>query len=148
MTRGPRTRGPSVRLCRIGRPLRHIAVLRAGEVALRRSCVWYVRWGAMLLTERGGCGRPIGLLLVSSSWCLRLLVCAFHPFYRSLSQSYHEFQLPSRCSYLLQVRPFEYRPLRCLFPYRFLRLCFLLRACSSCRVSSDTHTLIHGYTSA
>ena len=102
----------------------------------------------MLLTERGGCGRPIGLPLVSSSWCLRLLVCAFHPFYRSLSQSYHEFQLPSRCSYLLQVRPFEYRPLRCLFPYRFLRLCFLLRACSSCRVSSDTHTLIHGYTSA
>ena len=52
----------------------------------------------------GGCGRPIGLPLVSSSWCLRLLVCAFHPFYRSLSQSYHEFQLPSRCSYLLQVR--------------------------------------------
>ena len=47
-----RTRGPSVRLCRIGRPLRHIAVLRAGEVTLRRSCVWYVGRGVVPLTGR------------------------------------------------------------------------------------------------
>ena len=46
------TRGPSVRLCRIGRPLRHIAVLRAGEVTLRRSCVWYVGRGVVPLTGR------------------------------------------------------------------------------------------------
>jgi hypothetical protein len=48
-----RTRGPSVRLCRIGRPLRaYIAVLRAGKVTLRRSYVWYVGRGVVLLTER------------------------------------------------------------------------------------------------
>ena len=102
----------------------------------------------MLLTERGGCGRPIGLPLVSSSWWLCLLVCAFHPFYRSLSQPYHEFQLPSCCSCPLQIRPFEYRPLRCLFSHRFLCLCFFFWARPSCRVSPGVHTLIHGNTSS
>ena len=111
-------------------------VCRVGGYATNgEGGLWHARWDT---------SRVLVLMALRSRY---VLVCVFHPFYRislDLPQPYHEFQLPSctapiLCRCVPRVRPFKYRPLCCLFPRRFLRLCFSLWARPSCRFFSDTH---------